>query len=290
MKNEGKEPLYTSDEIKELVIHTICLDWGEVTDITPDVRLTFYNAGHILGSAMAHLHIGNGLHNMVYTGDMKFGRTLSLENASWNFPRVETMIIESTYGGKEDIMDRPEEAEASLIDLINSTAASGGHVLLPVPSVGISQELLLLLDRCMRQGRLQRGNVLVEKLVSAATTVYEAYPEYLARDLRERVLKSEGSPFSFADRFATVDSATLGTEASIVLAPSSTLAGGPSVHYLKQIAGIPDSRLIIVSYQPPETPAGSDATRLRTTCRSPRRAGAPRSTPARRPGRRRCRP
>ena len=250
----NKYQLYSDRDVDNAIMHTITLTHGIVTDISPDVKLVLYNSGHVLGSASIHFHIGNGDHNLVYTGDMKFGRTLSLENASWNFPRVETMIIESTYGGKEDIMDRPEEAEATLIDLINSTTASGGHVLLPVPSVGISQELLLLLDRCMRQGRLQRGNVLVEKLVSAATTVYEAYPEYLARDLRERVLKSEGSPFSFADRFATVDSATLGTEASIVLAPSSTLAGGPSVHYLKQIAGIPDSRLIIVSYQPPETP------------------------------------
>ncbi|MGI0015266.1 MAG: MBL fold metallo-hydrolase RNA specificity domain-containing protein, partial [Nitrososphaera sp.] len=150
--------------------------------------------------------------------------------------------------------NRPEEAEAALIELINSTAASGGHVLLPVPSVGISQELLLLLDRCIRQGRLQRGSVLIEKLVSSATNVYEAYPEYLARDLRDRVLKSEASPFGFADRFMTVDSATLGSEPSIVLAPSATLAGGPSVHYLKQIAGNPGNRLIMVSYQPPDTP------------------------------------
>ncbi|MGI0016027.1 MAG: MBL fold metallo-hydrolase, partial [Nitrososphaera sp.] len=231
----SKYLLYSDRDVDDAIMHTITLTHGIVTDISPDVKLVLYNSGHVLGSTSTHLHIGNGDHNLVYTGDIKFGKTLCLENASWNFPRVETMIIESTYGGKEDILNRPEEAEAALIELINSTAASGGHVLLPVPSVGISQELLLLLDRCIRQGRLQRGSVLIEKLVSSATNVYEAYPEYLARDLRDSVLKSEASPFGFADRFMTVDSATLGSEPSIVLAPSATLAGGPSVHYLKQI-------------------------------------------------------
>jgi len=62
MKSENLDPIYDSDDVKEMVKHTICLDFEEVSDITPDVRLTLYNAGHILGSSMAHLHIGNGLH------------------------------------------------------------------------------------------------------------------------------------------------------------------------------------------------------------------------------------
>ena len=75
MRSEGKEPIFTSDEIKEMVKHTICLEYEEVSDVTPDVRITLYNAGHILGSSMVHLHIGNGLHNFLYTGDLKYGRT-----------------------------------------------------------------------------------------------------------------------------------------------------------------------------------------------------------------------
>jgi len=68
-------PLFSSKDIKEMVKHSICLDYNEVTDITPDIRLTLYNSGHALGSAMVHLNIGNGLHNFLYTGDMKFGKT-----------------------------------------------------------------------------------------------------------------------------------------------------------------------------------------------------------------------
>ena len=66
---EGNDALYGVNDVKEFVKHTVCLDYGEVSDITPDVRLTLYNAGHTLGSALAHLHIGNGLHNFIYSLD-----------------------------------------------------------------------------------------------------------------------------------------------------------------------------------------------------------------------------
>src|SRR3989338_3964012 len=105
------QPLFSADDIKEMVKHSICLEYNEVTDITPDVRLTFYNAGHALGSAMVHLNIGNGLHNLVYTGDMKYAKTRLLDAAITNFPRVETIVIESTYGGKDNVLPPRQEAE-----------------------------------------------------------------------------------------------------------------------------------------------------------------------------------
>src|SRR3989338_1416375 len=79
---ERKEPPYNADDIKEMVKHTVTLNFEEVTDITPDVRITFYNSGHVLGSAMIHLHVGNGLHNLLYSADQKYAKTLLLEPAA----------------------------------------------------------------------------------------------------------------------------------------------------------------------------------------------------------------
>ena len=242
--------LYSDKDIDNAVTHTITLTHGIVTDISPDVKLVLSNSGHILGSTSVHLHIGNGDHNLVYTGDMKFGRTIALENASWNFPRVETMIIESTYGGKEDIMCSREEAEARLASAVSKTVSAGGHVLIPVPIVGISQELLLVLDRFMKG---VQARVLVEKAISEATAVYEAYPEFLSKEMRQSVLDSETS--QFGSQFSIVESETLkNSEPAVILAPSSMLLGGPSVGYLKEIAGDPDNRLIMLSYQGIDTP------------------------------------
>jgi KH/beta-lactamase-domain protein len=252
VRHSSRDALYSERDIYSEVTHTITLMHGIVTDISPDVKLVLSNSGHIIGSTSIHLHIGNGDHNLVYTSDMKFGRTLALENASWNFPRVETIIIESTYGGKEDIMCTREQAEANLARAIDKTVSVGGHVLMPVPAVGISQELMLVLDRFARDGRLQT-KVLIEKIISEATTVYEAYPEFLSKELGQRVLESEVSQFQ--SQFSTVELETLKAgESAIVLAPSSMLIGGPSVGYLKQIASDPKSTLIMLSYQALDTP------------------------------------
>ncbi|MGI0019946.1 MAG: beta-CASP ribonuclease aCPSF1 [Nitrososphaera sp.] len=245
--------LYADRDVEQAMVHTIPLTHGIVTDISPDVKLVLSNSGHILGSASAHLHIGNGDHNLVYTGDLKFGKTLALDNASWNFPRVETMVIESTYGGKEDIACPREEAEANLARSISAAAQTGGRVLIPVPAAGTAQELLLTLDYLMKSGRVPQVKVLVEKLVSEATAIYEAYPEFLSRELRSRISESEASPFGA--QFTTVESQKVAQgEPAVILAPSSMLAGGPSVSYLQQIASDPTSKLILVSYQAPDTP------------------------------------
>jgi uncharacterized protein len=252
LRHCGSDTFFSEQDIDSAVTHTITLMHGIVTDISPDVKLVLSNSGHIIGSTSVHLHIGNGEHNLVYTGDMKFGKTLTLENASWNFPRVETMIIESTYGGKEDIMCSREQAEAHLATAIESTVAAGGHVLMPVPAVGVSQELILLLDRFTKSGSL-RTKVLLEKIISEATAVYEAYPEFLSKELGNHVLESETS--QFGPQFSIVESDTLKpSEPAIVLAPSSMLVGGPSVDYLKQIANDPRNTLIMLSYQSLDTP------------------------------------
>jgi uncharacterized protein len=246
------DTFFSEQDIDSAVTHTVTLMHGIVTDISPDVKLVLSNSGHIIGSTSVHLHIGNGEHNLVYTGDMKFGKTLTLENASWNFPRVETMIIESTYGGKEDIMCSREQAEAHVATAIESTVAAGGHVLMPVPAVGVSQELILLLDRFTKSGSL-RTKVLLEKTISEATAVYEAYPEFLSKELSNHVLESETS--QFGPQFSIVESDTLKpSEPAIVLAPSSMLVGGPSVDYLKQIAHDPRNTVIMLSYQSLDTP------------------------------------
>jgi KH/beta-lactamase-domain protein len=238
LRHSGNDALYSEQDIDNTVTHTITLMHGTVTDISPDVKLVLSNSGHIIGSTSIHLHIGSGEHNLVYTSDMKFGKTLTLENAFWNFPRVETMIIESTYGGKEDIMCPREQAEANLASAVERTVAAGGHVLLPAPAAGISQELILLL---------------VEKKITHATAVYEAYPEFLSKELGKYVLGSETS--QFGSQFSIVESESLDpSEPAVVLAPSSMLIGGPSVGYLKQIANDPKSTVVILSYQSLDTP------------------------------------
>ncbi|MBD0360896.1 MAG: beta-CASP ribonuclease aCPSF1, partial [Nitrososphaeraceae archaeon] len=253
IRNRDYVSLFSPQDIDAVVMHTIPLSFGMVTDVSPDIRLVLANSGHIIGSASVHLHIGNGDHNLVYTGDLKFAKTLSLENASWNFPRVETIILESTHGGKEDIFLHREEADNRFINSINNTINGKGKVLIPVSAAGLSQEIMLLINMYMKDGKITEAKVLVEKIISEATSIYQAYPEYLSKELNTEIMENEESPLE-SSHFEIIESTTLECESAIILAPSSMLNGGPSTEYLKQISGDPNSKLILTSYQAVDTP------------------------------------
>lgn len=250
---QGITPYYDQKDVRECVLHTIPLRFGAVTDIAPDIRLTLHNSGHILGSAMAHLHIGEGLHNVVYTGDYKFARTMLLEAAAAEFPRVETIITESTYSGPDDVMPSRVEAEEHLTQVINATLERRGKVLIPVPAVGRAQEIMLIIDGYMKRGMMREAPVFIEGMISEATAIHTAYPEYLGREVRHSILHEEVNPFQ-SDYFTIVEHPSVRQgiiegEPCIVLATSGMLEGGPVIEYFKNWAADPNNTIIFVSYQ-----------------------------------------
>jgi len=250
---QGVTPYYDQKDVRECVLHTIPLRFGVVTDIAPDIRLTLHNSGHILGSAMSHLHIGEGLHNIVYTGDYKFSRTMLLEAAATEFPRVETVITESTYGGADDVMPSRVEAEERLTQVINATLERKGKVLIPVPAVGRAQEIMLIIDGYMKRGLMKETPVFIEGMISEATAIHTAYPEYLGREVRHSILHEEVNPFQ-SDYFTIVEhpsvrQSIIEGEPCIVLATSGMLEGGPVIEYFKNWADNEKNTIIFVSYQ-----------------------------------------
>jgi len=252
-KMNGAEPLYRPRDIKEVIKHTITLDYGEVRDIAPDMRLTLHNAGHILGSSIVHLHIGNGLHNIAITGDFKFIPTRLFEPAVSRFPRVETLVMESTYGGSNDYQMPREEAEKRLIEVIHQTIRRGGKVLIPAMAVGRAQEIMMVLEEYARIGGLEVP-IYLDGMIWEATAIHTAYPEYLSRRLREQIFHEGYNPFlnpifkpvaNSRERQDIIDSG----EPAIIIATSGMLVGGPSVEYFKQLASDPKNSIIFVSYQ-----------------------------------------
>jgi len=254
MRNERKEPIYNSDDVREMVKHTITLDFNEVTDITPDVRITLYNSGHILGSAMVHLHIANGLHNLLYTGDLKYGKTKLLDPAVTQFPRLETLMIEATYGGKDNELPSRRECEEMFIRIIKDTVKRGGKVLIPVLGTGRAQETLLVVEELIRNNEIERIPVFVDGMVWDITAIHTAYPEYLNTFVRKQIFHKDANPF-LSDIFKRIGSqkermqVVEETGPCVILATSGMLVGGPSVEYFRHLADNPRNSLIFVSYQ-----------------------------------------
>ncbi len=247
-QREGKFVPYTKKDIEKAVRHSVVLDYGEVSDITPDARVTLQPAGHLLGSSLIHLHIGEGLHNILYTGDLKFGPTRLFDQAFTEFSRVETLITESTYGGSEDVMPSRVDCENELLKIVNDTINRNGKVLIPAFAVGRAQEIMIILA----QNNFQHP-VWMEGMLWDATAIHTAYPEYLSRRLQRSIFHKGENPFlseifkrvTAKERNDIIDS----PEPGVIIATSGMLIGGPAVEYLKALA--PDKRntLLFVGYQ-----------------------------------------
>ena len=248
--HEQKAP-YNKKAIQEELRHVITIGYGDVVDITPDIKLTFYNAGHIIGSAISHFHIGGGLYNIVYTGDIKFGPTKLFEPAHVNFPRAEALFIESTYGNKNDVLPNRRDSDKLLMETIMKTIKRKGKVLIPVFAVGRSQEIMLVIEEYARNNPDFNVPVYIDGMVLEASAIHTAYPEYLKKSVTNKILQGE-SPFE-ADFIKPANSKNrediLSEGPAIILSPSGMLTGGPSVEYLKLLADDPKNTLIFVGYQ-----------------------------------------
>ncbi|MGM0604734.1 MAG: beta-CASP ribonuclease aCPSF1 [Halobacteriota archaeon] len=251
---EGRTPPYESEMVRETIKHTIPIEYGDVTDIAPDVKLTFHNAGHILGSAVSHFHIGDGLYNVAFSGDIHYTDTRLFNGAVNDFPRVETLVMESTYGGRNDYQTDQADSERNLVEIINETYDRGGKVVIPAFAVGRSQEIMLVLEEAMRSGKIPSMPVHLDGMIWEATAIHTTYPEYLRDDLRDRIFHEDKNPF-LADEFNHIDGGeeerqeVADGDQCIILSTSGMVTGGPIMSWLRHLGPDPESRLVFVGYQ-----------------------------------------
>lgn len=252
---EGKTIPYESSMIRETLKHTITLNYGDVTDIAPDMKLTLHNAGHILGSSVVHFHVGDGLYNIAFTGDHKYEKTRLFDPAVNSFPRIETIITESTYGGSKDMQPSRREAENRLKDIVKETIARGGTVLIPAFAVGRSQEVMLVLEEIIRKGFIDDNiPVYLDGMIWEATAIHTTYPEYLNGELKNLIFHKGMNPF-LADCFEQVDSVEkrkdilTNPRPGVILATSGMLNGGPIMEYLRAYGPDEKNALVFVGYQ-----------------------------------------
>lgn len=251
-QREGREVPYGIRGIEEMIKHSVSLDYGEVTDIAPDMRLTLENAGHMLGSSLVHLNIGNGLYNLLYTGDMKYGITRLFSPARTNFTRVEGAIIESTYGSASDVHPSRREAEKNLIESVKRAISRGGKVLVPSFAAERGQDVLVILCSIPREDL--DFPIYLDGMLWDATAIHTAYPEFLSKDMENKILHQADNPFtdprirsigSQQEREKVISEA----RPSVIISTSGMLNGGPILNYLDKLGEDEKNMLIFVGYQ-----------------------------------------
>jgi predicted metal-dependent RNase len=208
----------------------------------------------MLGSAMVHMHIGNGLHNLLYSADMKFARTRLLEPAECKFPRLETLMIESTYGGKDNVLPFVKDQDEMLKQTVKDTVARKGKILIPTLGSGRAQEIMMLIEEMVRTNEIEPISVYIDGMVWDITAIHTAYPEFLSHLVRKQIFHKDNNPFlspifkrvgSNKERQQVIEE----TGSCIVIATSGMLVGGPSVEYLKAFCDNPHNTLIFSCYQ-----------------------------------------
>ncbi len=251
---DGKKVPYSSEHIRSVIKHCIPIGYGDTTDITPDIRLTFHNAGHILGSSICHFHIGEGLYNIAFSGDIKFEKTWLFNPAVNHFPRLEALVVESTYGGREDFQPSRREATDRLKDIIVTSMKKKGKVLIPVFAVGRSQEVMIVLENLVQNKDIPPISVYLDGMIWEATAIHTAYPEYLNNRLRTQIFQQGDNPL-LSEIFKRVDSAETredilaDKEPCVVLATSGMMNGGPVMEYFKNWSPDEKNTLVFVGYQ-----------------------------------------
>ena len=249
---QAATPLYSSKDIKEMVKHAVVLNFNEVTDIAPDIRITFYNSGHALGSAMVHFNIGNGLHNFLYTADYKYARTRLLDPAVTTFPRIESVLTEATYGAKTDILPPRLESEEKMLEIINKTINRGGKVLIPELGLGRAQETMLIIEDAIKEGKMKNIPVYIDGMIWDINAIHTAYPDFLSSKVRASIFQDK-NPF-ISEIFSRVGShqerkKVIEGGPCVVLATSGMLVGGASVEYFREFAGNEKNSIVFVCYQ-----------------------------------------
>ena len=254
---EGRDPPYSKADIQECIKHVVDVNWGDKTDIAPDVKMTMENAGHILGSSSVYMQVGDGKseHKLLFSGDIKYEKSWLFDAATVRFPKVDTLVIESTYGGPQSIQPTRQQASQELQDLVADTLNRKGKLCCPVFAAGRSQEVMLAIDELFKSGRIPPVTVWLDGMISEASAIHSSHPNFLNRELKKKMLKGgEENPFN-SSWFKQVDSRELresillDPNPCIVLATSGMMTGGPIIEYLKHWAPEPGNTLCFVGYQ-----------------------------------------
>jgi len=244
---------------EEVLKRVVTVDYGTTLDITPDIRMTFYNAGHILGSSMIHFHIGEGYFNVAFTGDFKYDKRSRtprlLPPADPSFPRLEALVMESTYGGRRDTASF-DDAVNRLKELIKVVYKRKSKLIVPAFVVGRSQEVMFAIRYLMDNKLIPEDiPVYVDGSIWEATAIHTAYPEYLSPymkrlvyEIGEKILDPEVFINVGKDRDKRLEIVNE-KGPGVIVTTSGMLNGGPVVEYLYYLGSEKENILAFVGYQ-----------------------------------------
>jgi metallo-beta-lactamase family protein len=249
-----RQPLYAPRDVDATVARFRRHRYHEPWDLFQGVRVEYYDAGHMLGSALTTFEFRSGGRRLRLgmSGDLgRPGRPILRDPE--RHPGVDVLVLESTYG---DRLHTPTvETERALVDIVARTAARGGRVLVPAFAVGRTQELVATFHALCERGEVCEVPIFVDSpMAREATSVFVRHPECFDGETRKVFSEGSGEPFGFARlRYvASPDESRALNERSgpcIIIAASGMCEGGRILHHLRHGLGDPKNTVLFVGYQ-----------------------------------------
>lgn len=251
------EPIYTEEDATRSLRNFVGVGYERPLPIAPGVKLTFFDAGHILGSAFTALDVQEGGRNyrLMFTGDV--GRMgLPILRDPQVVPNVDYLITESTYGGRTH--ESPEQAQEKARRIIVDTVERGGKVIIPAFAVGRTQELVYALHRLTLAGVIPEVPIYVDSpLAIDVTETFRLHPEYY--DQEAMAFRREvRDPFGFErlhyTRWVEESKALNDLKGpAIIISASGMCEAGRILHHLKNNIESPRNTILFVGFQAENT-------------------------------------
>jgi metallo-beta-lactamase family protein len=236
------EPLYGEEDVMRVLENMIAVPYKRTVPIADGVRLTFYDAGHVLGSAISAIDVEEDgkTKRVVFTGDL--GRkNMPILRDPEIVHGAHALLTESTYG---DRLHKPIEAmEDDLAGVLERTYKRGGKVIIPSFALERAQELLYAIHALKKQGRMPKMPVYVDSpLTVKITDVFRLHPECYDAETRALIREKEDSQ--------RIDASP---EPCVIISASGMCEAGRIVHHLKATIESPKNTVCIVGFQAPHT-------------------------------------
>ncbi len=254
------KPLYGFEEVRNIMTLFKCMPYRKkfnVNGFGGKLQVTYYDAGHILGSAQVALDINDGANSFRFgfTGDI--GRPhLPILRDPEHMGDVNFMISESTYGGR--VHDKAIDMDSQLQKVLAESLARGGKIIIPAFSVGRTQEIVFSLSKLFAKGALPRFPIFVDSPLSTnVSDIFKLHHECFDSETSELITKGV-DVFGFSNLTYIKDveeSKQLNylKGSCVIISASGMCESGRIVHHLRNNIGSEKNTILIVGFQAPET-------------------------------------
>ena len=246
--------LYSREEVEQALTQFVPLDYGKWIELIPGMQLMFHNAGHILGSAIAEIHVqeeGAKKKRCVFSGDIGMKGKVLMPDPEL-ISQADIVVVESTYG---DRLHRTlGDTEDELVQVISDTMKAQGTVIIPAFAVGRTQEILFLLIDLVKRKRLPHLSVWVDSpMATAATQLTEHYFAQLDQQTQATMRWFKEHPGAIDLRFiADVEESKALNKikgGAIIISASGMCDAGRIVHHLANNLPRAQNAIVITGFQ-----------------------------------------